>query len=103
MIPTVTTWVRVLNLWILKKGTIHVGVFPSAHVSSAFAGAWGMFFVLPRRTIAWVLLLYALSVSLSTIYGRYHYTADVLAGIGISVVAGAICWWGLSGGAQPTR
>jgi membrane-associated phospholipid phosphatase len=59
-----------------------------------------MFFVLPRKRIAWALLVYALSVSLSTIYGRYHYTADVLAGIGISLLAGAICWWALS---RPTR
>lgn len=103
VIPTVTTWVRVFNLWILKKGTIHVGVFPSAHVSSAFAAAWGMFFVLPRKRIAWALLVYALSVSLSTIYGRYHYTADVLAGTGISVLAGAICWWGLSRRTRLTR
>ena len=103
VIPTVTTWARTLNLWILKKGTIHVCVFPSAHVSSAFAAAWGMFFVLPRKRIAWALLVYALSVSLSTIYGRYHYTADVLAGIGISVLAAAICWWGLSRRTRLTR
>jgi membrane-associated phospholipid phosphatase len=101
--PTVTTWARTANLWILKKGTIHVGVFPSAHVSSAFAAAWGMFFVLPTNKIGWGLLIYACSVSLATIYGRYHYTADVLAGIGISVLAGAICWRALSRRAQATR
>ncbi len=55
-----------------------------------------------RKRIAWALLIYACSVSLATIYGRYHYTADVLAGIGISVLAGAICWWGLSREARPT-
>lgn len=96
VIPSVTTWLRVANLWILKEGTIHVGVFPSAHVSSAFSAAWGMFFVLTRKRIAWGLLVYACSVSLATIYGRYHYTADVLAGFGISVLAGAICFWALS-------
>jgi membrane-associated phospholipid phosphatase len=103
VMPTVTTWVRTANLWILKKGTIHVGVFPSAHVSSAFAAAWGMFFTLPRKSIAWGMLMYACSVSLATIYGRYHYTADVLAGIGISILAGAICWWGLSRESRATR
>lgn len=96
VMPSVTTWVRVLNLWVLKKGTIHVGVFPSAHVSSAFSAAWGMFFALSRKRVAWGLLMYACSVSLATIYGRYHYTADVLAGIGISILAGAICWCVLS-------
>jgi membrane-associated phospholipid phosphatase len=102
VMPTVTTWARSVNLWVLKKGTIHVGVFPSAHVSSAFAAAWGAFFVLPRKRIAWALLIYACSVSLATIYGRYHYTADVMAGIGISVLAGTICWWWGSRGTRPT-
>jgi len=96
VIPSLTTWVRVANLWILKKGTIHVGVFPSAHVSSVFSAAWAMFFVLPRRKVAWALFFYACSVSLATIYGRYHYTADVLAGIGISILAGTVCRWVLS-------
>jgi membrane-associated phospholipid phosphatase len=96
VMPTIVTGARTLNLWILKKGTIHLGVFPSAHVSSAFAAAWGMFFVLPRKRIGWALLVYAVSVSVATIYGRYHYTADVLAGTAISIVAGLICWWYIS-------
>lgn len=91
LMPSVTTWVRVFNLWILKKATIHIGVFPSAHVSSAFSAAWGMFFVLRDKRIGWALLLYAFSVSLATIYGRYHYTADVMAGIGLSVATGIVC------------
>jgi len=102
VMPTVTTWARAVNLWVLNKGTIHVGVFPSAHVSSAFAAVWGALFVLPRKRIAWTLLIYACSVSLATIYGRYHYTADVLAGIGISVLAGTICWWCCSRRSKPT-
>jgi membrane-associated phospholipid phosphatase len=90
--PLVTTWARRLNLWILKAGTIHVGVFPSAHVSSAFSAAWGMFLVLPqRRVFGFGLLLYALSVSLATVYGRYHYAADVLAGFGVSLIPGLVC------------
>jgi len=91
-IPTVTTWARTLNLFVLRKGTIHVGVFPSAHVSSAFAAGWAMLFLLRRRRwIGWTLLLYAVSVSLATIYGRYHYTADALAGFGLSAVTSAVC------------
>lgn len=88
--PGVITVLRRLNLAILKEGTIHIGVFPSAHVSSAFAAAWGMFLVLPRRKVfGWTLLVYAVSVSLSTIYGRYHYAADVAAGFGVSLVSAA--------------
>lgn len=92
--PTVTSWVRRFNLWILRRATIHVGVFPSAHVSSAFAAAWAMFLLLPRqKRFGWGVLVYALSVSLATIYGRYHYTADVVAGFGVSLIGGALCLW----------
>ena len=88
--PDITTWARRLNLFILSKATIHVGVFPSAHVSSAFACAWAMFLLLPERKVyGWLLVLYAASVSAATIYGRYHYAADVIAGFGISLIAGA--------------
>jgi membrane-associated phospholipid phosphatase len=89
--PTVVTWARNFNLWILSRATIHSGVFPSAHVSSAFSCAWGMFLVRPRRRLLnWILLIYACSVSIATIYGRYHYTADVLAGFAVSLVAGCV-------------
>jgi membrane-associated phospholipid phosphatase len=90
--PGITTWVRDLNLYILTKATIHVGVFPSAHVSSAFSAAWGMFLIFRRRKVfGWALAAYAISVSLATIYGRYHYAADVLAGFAVSLVAATIC------------
>ncbi len=83
---------RHVNLFLLRKATIHSSVFPSAHVSSAFAAAWGMFLVLPKRKrFGWGLLLYALSVAVATVYGRYHYAADAIAGFGISLVAGALC------------
>ena len=91
--PLITTWARTVNLWVLKIGTIHVGVFPSAHVSSAFSAAWGMFLVLPhRKFIGWGLLLYAVTVSIATVYGRYHYAADVLAGFAVSLLPGLLCW-----------
>ncbi len=90
--PAITTWVRQLNLSILRHATIHSGVFPSAHVSSAFSCAWGMFLVLPeRKRFGWGLLIYAISVSIATVYGRYHYAADVIAGFGVSLVAGLVC------------
>jgi membrane-associated phospholipid phosphatase len=91
--PALTSWVRRFNLWILKNATIQVGVFPSAHVSSAFAAAWAMFLLLPQqKRFAWGVLVYAISVSIATIYGRYHYAADVLAGFGVSLIAAGLCF-----------
>jgi membrane-associated phospholipid phosphatase len=81
-----------VNLFLLSQATIHVGVFPSAHVSSAFSAAWGLFLVKPRRRIfGWSMLIYAISVSIATVYGRYHYVSDVLAGLGVSLLAGGVC------------
>jgi membrane-associated phospholipid phosphatase len=86
--PSILTCVRTLNLLILNHATIHSGVFPSAHVSSAFACAWAMLLLVPeRRSIGLLLLIYACSVSVATIYGRYHYAADVIAGFAVSLVA----------------
>jgi membrane-associated phospholipid phosphatase len=91
--PTVNTWVRTLNLWLLKVATIHSGVFPSAHVSSAFSAAWALFLIFPkRRWLGGSMLLYAVSVSIATIYGRYHYAADVLAGFAVSLIALGVGW-----------
>lgn len=89
--PPTDTWIRELNLWFLRHATIHSGVFPSAHVSSAFSSAWAMFLVLPeRKRFGWGLLFYAVSVSVATVYGRYHYAADVVAGFAVSLAAGAV-------------
>jgi membrane-associated phospholipid phosphatase len=89
--PNVTSAVRELNLWIVGVYGIHSSVFPSAHVSSAFSAAWALFAYLPeRRRIGWGVLVYAVSVALATVYGRYHYAADVVAGIGVSLVPAAM-------------
>jgi membrane-associated phospholipid phosphatase len=92
--PTTTSWVRRFNVWVLRKASHQCSVFPSAHVSSAFAAAWAMFLVMPeRRRFGWGVLVYAVSVSIATIYGRYHYAADVLAGFGVSLIAAVLCLW----------
>ena len=33
------------------------------------------------------MLAYAISVSIATVYGRYHYGVDALAGFGVSLLA----------------
>jgi membrane-associated phospholipid phosphatase len=92
--PTVVTAMRLCNLYLLRKATIHVSVFPSAHVSSAFSAAWALLYLLPKRpTIGLLFVAYGLSVAIATVYGRYHYTADAVAGFLLSCVAFALCCW----------
>jgi membrane-associated phospholipid phosphatase len=90
-LPNVTSAVRRLNLRLLGDYGIHSSVFPSAHVSSAFSAAWALLAYLPeRRRIGRGMLVYAVSVALATVYGRYHYAADVAAGIAVSFVPAAM-------------
>jgi membrane-associated phospholipid phosphatase len=90
-LPHVTSAVRQLNLWLVGDYGIHSSVFPSAHVSSAFSAAWALLAYLPeRRRIGRGMLVYAVSVAVGTVYGRYHYAADVVAGVAISLVPAAM-------------
>lgn len=87
-LPAITTIFRRFNLGLLAGQGIHTSVFPSAHVSGAFAGAFALFGLLAhRRWIAWCTLLYAILVAIATVYGRYHYAADAVAGLGVAVIA----------------
>ena len=89
--PHVMTAVRQFNLWIVNGYGIHSSVFPSAHVSSAFSAAWALLLLMPdRKRFGIGMLIYAVSVSIATVYGRYHYAADVAAGFWISVAAGIV-------------
>jgi len=90
-LPTVMTALRRINLWIVTGYGIHSSVFPSAHVSSAFSAGWALLLYLPDRKRYGVgMLIYAASVSVAAVYGRYHYAVDVLAGCGVSVIAAGI-------------
>jgi membrane-associated phospholipid phosphatase len=87
-LPRIETLVRHLNLFIVGSYGIHSSVFPSAHVSSAMSAAWGLMAAIPkRRWIGGLMLFYGLCVTIATIYGRYHYAADSIAGMIISLLA----------------
>jgi membrane-associated phospholipid phosphatase len=84
-LPSYFTVFRAWNLWLLGKGGIHTSVFPSAHVAAAFSSAFGMMLYLPERK--WVgrsLFVMALLIAVATVYGRYHYLADSVAGVAIA-------------------
>jgi membrane-associated phospholipid phosphatase len=87
-LPRTTVVFRRFNLWMLGRTGIHTSVFPSAHVSSAFGVAFAMLEILPdHKEIGFALLALASSIALATVYGRYHYLVDAVAGLVISLVA----------------
>jgi membrane-associated phospholipid phosphatase len=86
--PNVVTPLRLLNLWIVGGYGIHSSVFPSAHVSSAFSATWALLWLLPdKKRLGFLMLAYAVSVTVATVYGRYHYAVDAATGFGVSVIA----------------
>jgi membrane-associated phospholipid phosphatase len=86
--PLYDTVFRHLNWWMLGNYGIHTSVFPSAHVAGAFAAAFGMRRAMPRpKWVSRFLLAMALLIAVATVYGRYHYIADVAAGFLMAVLA----------------
>jgi membrane-associated phospholipid phosphatase len=89
--PTVDTLVRRFNQWILGGYGIHTSVFPSAHVSGAFAAAFALKRILGERP--WLyrgVFVYAVLVAVATVYGRYHFAVDAVAGMVVGGVAAAL-------------
>jgi membrane-associated phospholipid phosphatase len=87
-LPLEISIVRRFNMWILKHGDIHSSVFPSGHVAVGFSAAFAMRLALPQRpALASTLFTIAVLVWVGTIYGRYHYAADGLAGLIVSAAA----------------
>jgi membrane-associated phospholipid phosphatase len=93
-LPAFDTVFRQFNWWLLGNHGIHTSVFPSAHVSSAYAGAFAMLRVMPERKWAgWTLTLLATGIFWATIYGRYHYAVDAAAGLLVAAAAFLLCEW----------
>jgi membrane-associated phospholipid phosphatase len=86
--------------FIERFGRVHGAAFPSAHVAGSMVAL-----LAARRYkpwLFWICLPLFLSMCVATVYGRYHYLADVLAGIAVGAVGGALGQWILeSKGAVP--
>jgi PAP2 superfamily len=66
-------------------GRVHGGAFPSTHVVGTFVPWLTAWRYLPK--LAWGMTPFVVGMLLATIYGRYHYVADILAGIVVAFMA----------------
>jgi membrane-associated phospholipid phosphatase len=67
-----------------RFGRVHGAAFPSAHVAGsmvAILASWRY-----RRWLFWVCLPFFVCMCVATVYGRYHYVADVLAGLAVGAI-----------------
>lgn len=85
--PAVEPLLRRWNLWILDKFSVHACIFPSGHVAATTAAALVIRRTLPRLGV--LFMIAAVSIAISTVYGRYHYAADAAAG----GVVGLAAYW----------
>jgi membrane-associated phospholipid phosphatase len=77
--------------FIERFGRVHGGAFPSAHVAGstvAILASWRY-----RRWLFRVCLPFFVSMCVATVYGRYHYIADVLAGVAVGALGFAAGSW----------
>jgi membrane-associated phospholipid phosphatase len=87
-LPDIITPIRRFTLWMLSSQGIHTSVFPSAHVSGAVAAALAARRIF--RDKPWLrrgVPVYAALVTVATVYGRYHYAVDAVAGIAVGAAA----------------
>lgn len=77
--------------FIERFARVHGGAFPSSHVAGsmvALLAAWRY-----RRWLFWVCLPFFISMCVATVYGRYHYVADVIAGIAVGAAGFSAGTW----------
>ena len=79
---------RQASLAVVGGYGIHTSVFPSAHVSGAFGAAFAIRHVLADKPWIWRgLMTYAVLIAVATVYGRYHYVVDAVAGFAVGTIA----------------
>jgi membrane-associated phospholipid phosphatase len=79
-------WIfRQLNDYLHHKGAIIGGCFPSTHLSAATAVIFGAARV--NRKLFWGTVIWFALLFFSTVYGRYHYVVDGLAGLATGAIA----------------
>jgi len=79
-------WVADWLQSIVERNAFPGGSFPSSHIAAAVVCAMALRYMGRGR---WPLLFLTLAMFLGTIYGRYHYFVDVLAGLGV----GFLCYF----------
>ena len=83
--------VRRFNLRLMGAASIQVNTFPSGHAAEALAAA----LLVLDAPLPWVVWMFfnAAAVSAGTVFGRYHYALDAIAGWGVALIV----WLALAG------
>jgi membrane-associated phospholipid phosphatase len=86
--PLTGGWCTATIDFIERFARVHGAAFPSAHVAGSMVALLAAYRY--RRWLFWVTLPFFVSMCVATVYGRYHYVADVLAGIVVGAAGFAV-------------
>ncbi len=104
--PVQSPWFTLSGLWhgdltggpftalinfIEKCGRVRGAAFPSEHVAGSIAALWGAW--RHRRWLFWVMMPLVMCMCASTVWGRYHYMADVFGGMATGTLGYVIGSW----------
>jgi membrane-associated phospholipid phosphatase len=76
--------------WIERYGRVHGGAFPSAHMAGSVVALLAAWRAVPR--LGHALLPVVLAIAAATVYGRYHYVVDVVAGAAVGTMGVIVAW-----------
>lgn len=107
MFPIQSPWFSMAGMWqepmlqggpftatinfIEHFGRVRGAAFPSEHVAGSVAALWAAW--KHRRWLFWTMLPFVICMCASTIWGRYHYIADVFGGIATGTMGYFIGSW----------
>ncbi len=74
-----------LAKWVIANGGLHGGCMPSSHVAVALIVL--IFSYKHHKTLFYVLSPFILALFVATVYCRFHYATDVVAGILVGILA----------------
>lgn len=77
--------VRRANLLVLDRASVGANTFPSGHAAASLAAALAVGAVTPAAGAAFAVV--AVSISVASVVGRYHYALDAVFGMAAALVA----------------
>lgn len=87
-VPTGRSRIRAAAVWFMDVASNGWNTFPSGHVAGCLTVAFAVMGVQPLGGS--LLLALALSITVATVAGRYHFAADAVAGVALAVAVTAL-------------
>jgi len=83
--------IRAAVLHLLQQGSSRGTAFPSSHVAASVVAAVSA--LQHQRQVGYLVTALAAGLTVSTVYGGFHYGVDAIAGLLVGLLASGAAWW----------